>query len=43
VRVDVTRARGAGYEPEVDLRAGLVRTWDALRDVLGPRTVPAGR
>jgi UDP-glucose 4-epimerase len=43
VRVDVTRARAAGYEPEVDLQAGLVRTWDALRDLLGPRTVPAGR
>jgi UDP-glucose 4-epimerase len=43
VRVDVAHARRAGYEPEVDLREGVARTWDALRDVLGPRTVPAGR
>ena len=27
VRVDISRARRLGYEPSVDLREGLVRTW----------------
>jgi UDP-glucose 4-epimerase len=29
VRVDIARARGLGYEPSVDLREGLTRTWES--------------
>jgi hypothetical protein len=29
VRVDITRAREHGYEPQTDLRTGLTRTWEA--------------
>ncbi|MCU1456126.1 MAG: NAD-dependent epimerase/dehydratase [Actinomycetia bacterium] len=37
VRVDISRARAAGFEPEVALPEGLVRTWEALRkDLAGP-------
>jgi UDP-glucose 4-epimerase len=42
VRVDITRARSLGYEPEVDLREGLTRTWASWliapeRDAASPR------
>jgi UDP-glucose 4-epimerase len=34
VRVDISRARGIGYEPRVHLAEGLRRTWEALRPTI---------
>jgi UDP-glucose 4-epimerase len=36
VRVNITHARSLGYEPSVDLREGLTRTWDSWRSHLDP-------
>ena len=34
VRVDISKARSLGYAPKVQLRDGLVRTWNSLQPEL---------